>query len=96
MFVLRSMVALALTFSAGIASAEAPWGGTEIGQASHAALAALEEAEGAAAFAAVTGVTVERTAQGISAKAKVTYKQGTTNVTKSYFCHRHDGEVDCH
>lgn len=76
---------------------DADWGVKELEQAVQSANVAFLEKHGATLYAAISGFAIERTVQGNTAKAKVSYKDGSgALVTASFFCHAHGNGIDCH
>jgi len=76
--------------------AQAVWGAKELRQATHAATEHFLETQGQALYDSVSGLAIERSSQGISAKAKITYRDGSEVKTVSLFCHEHGADIDCH
>lgn len=72
------------------------WGAKELLAASQASTEALREHAGQSAYDAISALSIERSSQGNSAKAKLTYMVGSEKKTASYFCHAHGDAIDCH
>ena len=91
-----------ILFGATLAQAETydvrgAWGPRELLAASKASVIAFQQKHGTAIFQTIVGISVTRTSQGNSAKAKIAFVyQGATRL-EQFFCHVHDGrEIDCH
>ena len=98
--IVRLMLAAGLFGASGLFADEwAGWGVAELKKAQEASLEYFRGKVGATAYENVTGFSIEKSAQGNSARAKINYKDGADKKTASYFCHAHGedaADIDCH
>ena len=94
---MKKIIAIAfagLTLSAFGAS---NWGAEEMKNAGSAAFTAFEQKMGSSALDSVTEYRVKMSSQKNSARAYLTYTDGSgVEATEKFFCHAHGADIDCH
>lgn len=72
------------------------WTIEQLKTAQEVSLETFRQAQGETAYANIFSFSIEKNTQETAGKAKIVYREAGVKKEVSFFCHEHDGSIDCH